>query len=456
MIRSAVRSAALLLAALALAGGGIATARAAEVSLAVKSDWGSGLQAEVTIENDTDETVRGWRLSFDFDRDITAIWNARLLPRSGEGVVVENAGWNATIAPGGTVSFGFLASPGGSFSSPAGFVLNGEPTGGTDAPPSPPAPPTPPPAPTERSGIVSERGALSVVGGRLVDRDGTPIQLRGMSSHGLQWFGEFANESSIRWLRDDWRATVVRAAMYTDPDANGYVANRSLKEKVYEVVDAAIALDLYVIVDWHILKDNDPNLYRDEALDFFEEVSARYAGVPNVLYEIANEPNPAGPAGEVTWRDDVKPYAEALVPLIRANAPDSVVLVGSSTWSQDVDVAAAAPLAFANVAYTVHFYACTHGQGLRDKVDRALAAGAAVFASEWGATRADGDGDVCADETRTWIDFLDERGIGWVNWSLADKDEASAALVPGADESGGWGSDELSRSGRLVRELMRD
>ena len=309
---------------------------------------------------------------------------------------------------------------------------------------------------TDRPLSVSKNGKLGILGNDLVNQQGTPIQLTGMSSHGLQWFGEFMNSSSIEWLRDDWNANVVRAAMYTDPGSNGYIANPSLINKVYEVVDAAVALDMYVIVDWHILSDNDPNIYRAEAIDFFDKVSKRYSGVPNVIYEIANEPNPAGRGGDVNWQDDIKPYAQAVVPAIRANDPDSVIIVGTGTWSQDVQDAANDPLSFGNIAYAMHFYACTHGQSLRDKVSYALSQGVAIFSTEWGTADASGGGSVCADETQTWIDFLNSENISWVNWSLADKNEATAALNPGAKTTGNWGRSELSTSGTLVRQLLRE
>jgi len=301
---------------------------------------------------------------------------------------------------------------------------------------------------------VSTNGKLGILGNDLVNQQGTPIQLTGMSSHGIQWFGEYMNIDSIRWLRDDWNANIVRAAMYTDPGSSGYVSDPSLINKVYEIVDAAIELDMYVIVDWHILSDNDPNIYRDEAMDFFDKVSTRYSGVPNVIYEIANEPNSAGRGGQVNWQDDIKPYAEAVIPVIRANDPDSVILVGTGTWSQDVRDAANDPLSHGNIAYVMHFYACTHGQSLRDQVSYALSQGVAIFSTEWGTADASGGGSVCPSETRTWIDFLNERNISWVNWSLTDKNEATAALNPGAKTTGNWDRSEISTSGRLVRELL--
>lgn len=299
------------------------------------------------------------------------------------------------------------------------------------------------------SGFVSTHGQLRTSGNQLVNQHGTAVQLRGMSSHGLQWYGEYMNLSSIRWLRDDWGINVIRAAMYTASE--GYIENPSVKNKVFEIVDAAIALDIYVIVDWHILSDGNPQQYKEEAKAFFNEVAQRYGNTPNVIYEIANEPN----GGGVTWNAAIRPYAQEVIPVIRNHAPNSLVIVGTGTWSQDVTDAAANPVSYPNVGYAMHFYACTHGQWLRDRVDQARAQGAMIFSTEWGTADATGDGSVCENETRTWISFLNQRGISWINWSVTPKEEGTAALKPGASTTGNWSASDLSPSGTLVRSLMR-
>jgi aryl-phospho-beta-D-glucosidase BglC (GH1 family) len=297
--------------------------------------------------------------------------------------------------------------------------------------------------------LVAQNGQLRVSGVNLVNAAGQPIQLAGMSSHGLQWFAHLMNASSIKWLRDDWKANVVRAAMYTAD--GGYISNPSVKDKVIEIVDAAIQNDMYVIIDWHTLNDNDPNIYKAQAIEFFREMATRYGNRPNVIYEIANEPN-----GYANWNDHIRPYAVDVINAIRQIDPDNVVLVGTGTWSQDIHQAADNPLQDPNVMYTLHFYAGTHGQELRDRIDYARNKGAAIFVSEWGASQASGGGGAHANETSAWIHFLNQRAISWVNWSLSDKRESSAALAPGASTTGGWTNQQLSDSGRLVRELMRN
>lgn len=297
-------------------------------------------------------------------------------------------------------------------------------------------------------GFVSQHGHLRASGTQLVDQNSQSIQLRGMSSHGLQWYGEYMNIDSIRWLRDDWDINIIRAAMYTSSD--GYISDPSVKYKVFEMIEAAIELDIYILVDWHILSDGNPQTYQNEAKIFFNEVASRYGNTPNIIYEIANEPN----GGGVNWNNAIRPYAENVIPVIRQHAPDSLVIVGTATWSQDVDDAAANPVSYPNVGYAMHFYACTHGQWLKDKIDQARAQGALIFSTEWGTADATGDGQVCEYQTREWIHFLNQRGISWVNWSITPKEEGTAALRPGASPLGNWGANDLSPSGSLVRELI--
>lgn len=305
------------------------------------------------------------------------------------------------------------------------------------AAPNPTAPPT-----QAISGGVSQNGKLSVSGVQLVNQNGEPVVLRGMSSHGIQWYGNFASYNAIKNTAK-FGANLFRAAMYTAE--NGYIDQKeSVKNAAYAAVDNAIANDMYVILDWHILSDGDPLRYADEAAEFFAEASAKYAGVPNVIFEICNEPN-----GNITWSGNVKPYAERIIPIIRQNS-DAVILVGSPTWSQDVDKVADDPLSFSNIMYTCHFYAGTHGSWLRDRIDYARSKGAPIFISEWGTSAADGSSGVFLGESAEWMSFLAERNISWANWSLCDKNETSAALQGGTDPEAVWTEADLSESGRFV------
>ena len=244
---------------------------------------------------------------------------------------------------------------------------------------------------------VEKYGQLQVIGSQLCDRNGNPVQLRGMSSHGLAWYGEYCNSDVIQWLRDDWNCDIYRASMYTK-ESGGYIDNPSIKSKVYEAVDACIEHGLYVIIDWHILEDGNPQTYKTQAKAFFDEMSERYGSYPNVLYEIMNEPNNES-GGNVTWAGDCKPYAQEVIPIIRANDPDNIVIVGGPSWSSLQQEVINSPLTgFTNIVYTVHQYTNeSQSYWPTSRMISAMNKGMCVFVSEWGPTDADGDGAVKAD-----------------------------------------------------------
>ncbi len=294
--------------------------------------------------------------------------------------------------------------------------------------------------------IVEKYGQLSVEGNRIVDKNGDTVILRGMALYWSQRKGQFYNGDIVKWLRDDWHCTIVRASMAVE--AGGYLTNPEReKQKIKTVVQAAIDLGIYVIIDWH-----DHNAYRNirQSQAFFEEMAKTYGKYPNVIYELWNEP-----LNGHDWSTVIKPYHQALIPKIRAHDPDNIIVCGTQTWSQDVDKAAQDPLKFDNIAYSLHFYAATQKQSLREKAKAALDNGIALMVTEWGTSEATGDGKLDYEETGKWFDFMDKNSLSWCNWSVADLNETSAALEPGASATGGWSPDDISRSGTLVREQLR-
>ena len=270
--------------------------------------------------------------------------------------------------------------------------------------------------------------------------------LRGMSSHGLQWYGQFASSQAMKNTADAG-ANVFRLAMYTGE--GGYLSQKeTIKEKVTRGVEAAVENDMYVIIDWHILSDGDPMEHVEEAVAFFSEMAQKYADTPNVIYEICNEPN-----GNVSWSGNVKPYAERVVAAIREHST-GIILIGSPTWSQDIHLAADDPVEGDNLMYTLHFYAGTHGKELQDRMEVALGKGLPLFVSEWGTSRADGSGGVFPEESQAWLELLKKHNISWCGWSLCDKDETSAALKPGTSPDKAWTVEDLSDSGKIMFEAF--
>jgi endoglucanase len=296
-----------------------------------------------------------------------------------------------------------------------------------------------------------QHGALHVENGKLTDENGNTVQLYGMSTHGIAWFPQYINYDSFRTLRDDWNTNCIRLAMYT-AEYGGYCAGgdkEQLKQLVRDGVSYATELGMYVIVDWHILSDCDPNQNKDEAIAFFREMVEAFADNDNVLYEICNEPN-----GGTSW-DSIKSYAEEVIPVIRAQKPDAVILVGTPTWSQEIDKAAASPLDDSNVMYTLHFYAGTHKDDLRNRLETCVQNGLPVFVSEFGMCDASGNGANDFVSTTKWLDLLNKYQISFCCWNLANKDESSSVFKASSTALSDWTDDDFNESGRWIRDYFR-
>ncbi len=301
---------------------------------------------------------------------------------------------------------------------------------------------------------VEQYGQLSVKNGKLTGQNGKAVQLKGVSSHGLAWYPQYMNEKALRTMRDQWGVQIVRLAMYT-AEYNGYCtsddANRKkLRQQIYDTVDAAGRLGMYVIVDWHILGDGNPKTYQVQARKFFRIMAKRYADADHVLYEICNEPN-----GSTTWAQ-IKSYAKPVIKTIRKYDKNGIIIVGTPTWSQDIDQAAAAPLkGYDNLMYALHFYADTHRDWLRDRLEQAVKAGLPVFVSEYGICDASGAGAVNRTEANKWMKLLDKYKVSSCVWSLTNKAETSSLLKPGCTKTAGWKSSDLSDAGRWFVKMMK-
>lgn len=422
---------------------------------------------EIVITNNGD-TVNSWtaKVTVPGNTKLMSQWNG-IFSISGNTMTVKNESYNGTIEKGKSISFGFNYSA-DAYINEGKVTVNGSTAGtsagnnsnnnnnnnnnNTSTTKKPAA--TVPQAPSDPKGTtpVSQHGQLSVKNGQLVDKSGKGYQLRGMSTHGLTWFPEFVNESAFKTLRDDWNTNVVRLAMYVDEWGNGqcYMGNKSGSLELLEKgVDICIKLDMYVIIDWHVLNPGDPSKYTNEAKSFFETVSKRYAKYPNVIYEICNEPN-----GGASWSGNIKPYAEKIIPVIRKNAPNSVIIVGTPTWSQEIDKPLSDPLNYKNVMYAFHFYAATHA-GLRSNVENCVAQGLPVFVSEFGTCDASGGGANDFNETQKWLSYFDKQGISYCNWSICNKDETCSVLRPGTSANGNWSESNLTENGKWIRNWFR-
>ena len=291
---------------------------------------------------------------------------------------------------------------------------------------------------------VKIHGQLSVKGTQLVDKNNTPYVLNGMSFGWSCFHPRFYTAAAVRWLHKDWKCNVVRAALGVEPD-KGYIKDSATSMQLIKtVVETAIDEGVYVIIDWH-----SHNINLQEAKVFFKEMATKYGKNPNIIYEIFNEPD------NETWTE-VKDYATEIIATIRAIDPNHIILVGSPHWDQDIMLPAEDPIVgYNNLMYTVHFYAATHKQFLRDRTDAAIEKGLPVFISESAGMQASGNGAINYEEWNKWISWMEEKKLSWITWSVSDKDETCSILQKSASPYGGWKMEDLKESGIKTREYLR-
>ena len=295
----------------------------------------------------------------------------------------------------------------------------------------------------------STHGELAVKGAGLVGASGQAAQLKGFSTHGLAWFPQYVNQVCFTQL-SEWGANVARLAMYTHENG-GYCTDgnqEELRNLLKKGVEYAAKANMYCIVDWHVLQDLNPNVYLQQAKEFWQWASLEFANQENVIFEICNEPN-----GTTTW-EEVKQYAEAVLPIIRANAPKKVVLVGTPRWCQQPDLAAANPITDENVMYTLHFYAGTHKEDLRSTLRSVVQGGTPVFVSEYGICDASGNGALDLESANAWTQLMDDLGTSYVCWNLSNKAESSSFIASSCNKTSGFADEDLTPCGTWFKGML--
>lgn len=304
-------------------------------------------------------------------------------------------------------------------------------------------------------------GKLHVEGKNLVNEKGEIVVLKGISTHNLNEYPQYVNEEAFKQFRDEYKVSIMRLAMYSGFADNheGYAdSNDEHRAELEAIVEKGVEicnkLGLYVMVDWHILLDYDPNMHTDMAIRFFKSICQKLKKYDNVIYEICNEPNMnLETKEEVTW-DQIKNYARQVIPVIREIDPKKVIIVGTTIWSQGVDEAADAPLEYDNLMYTLHFYADTHRDKLRNKLIYARSKDLPVFVTEFGVGHANGDGEINVEESEKWIDLLNKEKISQIIWNLSNKAETSSIISAKCDKTFGFTDEDLSPCGLMMKDIM--
>jgi len=432
------------------------------VTWAINNVWPGGLQATVTVKNTGSSAMNGWTVgaTLPSGQTVGQVYNGTFT-QSGQSVTIKNQSYNGNVAPGATVSTGMQIAWTSDDGPATNLTLNGSSCGSTPTSTSSSTRSTSTTTTTRSTSTTPSgstplaiNGQLSVSGTNLVNQYGKPIQLRGMSTHGLQWFYNcYSSGASLDVLANEWKADLLRIAMYVQED--GYETNPSLfTSRVNSLVDAAESRGMYAIVDFHTLTPGDPTYNLANAKTFFQNVATRNASKKNVIYEITNEPN------GVSW-STIRAYANEVIPVIRAADPDAVIIVGTPGWSS-LGVSGNGPasdvinnkLSFPNVMYAFHFYAASHGDNYRSVLQQ-TASQLPMFVTEFGTVTYTGGGTVDLSSSATWLNLLDSLKIGYANWTYSDADESSAAFTSGTCSSGSFsGTSNLSQSGAFMRSRI--
>lgn len=315
---------------------------------------------------------------------------------------------------------------------------------------------------TERNGsttVFGKHGALHVEGSKLKDSNNQNVQLRGISTHNIAIYPEYINKELITQFVDEYGITVFRLAMYTG-EADGFpgYANETpenkikLEELMMKGVKLCAELGIYCLVDWHILFDYNPKMYMKEAVTFWKKMCPLLSEYDNVIYEICNEPNMnLNTMDNACPWDDIYEFAETIIPVIKAIDPDNVIIVGTPTWSQDVDIAAKKPLKYENLMYALHFYADSHKEKIREKMREAIANGLPIFVTEFGICDASGNGAANLEETNIWLKELIENSISFIMWNLSNKAETSSMISEKCSKVSGFTDEDLTETGRCIK-----
>ncbi len=294
--------------------------------------------------------------------------------------------------------------------------------------------------------------ALHVDGTVLKDENNDIIQLKGLSTHGLGWYPQYVSKETFSSLKKDFNINTIRLAMYTDGNQGYCTVDENRQKELRELIDRGVAytkeLNMYAIIDWHILSDGNPLQHKDAALAFFKEMANTYQDEKHVIYEICNEPN-----GTTSW-NEIKTYSQEVISIIREYDDDAIIIVGTPNLSQDVDQIT--PIEDKNIVYALHFYADSHRRELRSKLLNALDKKIPVFVSEFGICDASGNGAINEDEAKKWLDLLTEKNNSYVAWNISNKNETSSILKESCQKVSDFNEDDYSVSGLWLKKYMNN
>ncbi|MDD3139237.1 MAG: cellulase family glycosylhydrolase [Lachnospiraceae bacterium] len=280
------------------------------------------------------------------------------------------------------------------------------------------------------TGKQSDVKALHVSGTQIYDRNNNQVILKGLctADSGLMynnWAGAdwdtWYNVDSLKTIKN-WGINTIRLTFSPEQ----YCQNPSIIADYEKYIDLCTESGLYTIISWQVI--GNPKEYASSASTFFNVLSKKYAESPYVIYEICNEPF------DSTW-DEIKSYSDKIIPAIRKNSPNSLVLVGlpytSNTITDSVKSVIGDELPYSNIVYTHHIYT---GQSMTqsrlDNITEVLKNNIPIMISEWSGTMSNGTDGFNTSTAKTFMRFLENNQLSWVFFNMSDIQYKLAANIP--------------------------
>lgn len=289
---------------------------------------------------------------------------------------------------------------------------------------------------------VTYNGQLHVEGTKLMNEHNEEVRLKGGNFLNSSDDNEYSKEL-ISNFKNNWGANVIKVGLNNSSSSTPYTDQQQM-EKMYSIIDTAIDLDMYVIVIFWSGNDLTTNI-QEEAIEYFSQIASKYKNIPNILYEIANEPLQS-------W-EEISTYAYNVIPVIRNISPDCIVICPSRGQEYLPEVIEDR-LSIENIMYAVHCYAgntdvCRH-------INEAIWNNIPIFVTEWSVGSGD-EKNIDIEATDRFISIMDKYNISSTFFILCKYGRESTLQMI---QDGKWDSslsdDILTETGKYIKGFMTE
>ena len=281
---------------------------------------------------------------------------------------------------------------------------------------------------------------------------GTDLSSYSEHYQGTDTFKYYLNSESIKSLKS-WGVNVIRFGLEIEQ-----VQNTETLQDFLDTVDLLIENDIYVLI---VLWNNESiNENISIAEEYFEIIAEKYADSPNILYEIANEPD------STTEWIEIRDYSNTIIPIIRNHSNDSIIIIPNPRWDNRPDLVNLSELCeTSNIMTSYHMYV---GNGLTkenmDYLQEAINNKIPVFVTEWGTTLNTGNDGFYEDYSNAFVKIMDNLKLSWCNFHISDfnfregegRGEAEySGIVKHSQWNNSLSDDILTASGKYIKSILQ-